>query len=99
MITAFLSEGSMKTIRNFVLPLAATVLWALPTYAQSGTDGVSIEGIAERLDQLEQENSKLLQEISTLRRELDELKRPSPQEPSNAGTPVEQQIEALQEKT
>jgi hypothetical protein len=60
----------MRIIRNFVL-LVATVLWALPTCAQSETRDVSIEGIAERLEQLEQQNSNLLQQISTLRRELD----------------------------
>src|SRR5262249_47902815 len=87
-----------KTIRNFVLPLMATLLWALPTYAQSETGGISIEGIAERLEQLEQQNSQLLQQISTLRRELDELQRPSSQEKPNVVEPVEQQIEALKEK-
>jgi hypothetical protein len=88
----------MKTIGNLVLPLIATLLWALPTYAQSETKDVSIEGITERLEQLEQQNSRLLQQISTLRRELDELKRPSSPERSNVETPVEQQIEALEEK-
>jgi hypothetical protein len=89
----------MKTIRNFALPLMAIVLWALPTHAQSDTSDVTIEGIAERLEQLEQQNSKLLQEISTLRRELEELKRPPSQDSSNVGIPVEQQIEALKEKS
>ena len=88
----------MKTIRNFVLPLVATVVWTLPTYAQSRTSDVSIEGIAERLDQLEQQNSELLQQISALRHELEELRRPSSQGTSGAGIPVEQQIEVLEEK-
>jgi hypothetical protein len=82
----------MRTIRNIVLLLMAALLLSLPLSAQT------VEGIAQRLDQLERQNANLLEQISLLRRELDELKRPGSAGAIDSGAPVETRIEALEEK-
>ncbi len=95
----------MTTIRNFVLLSMAAMLGVLPLDAQNGPEGLSMEAIAQRLDQLERQNfelgrqnSEFLEQISTLRREVDDLKRPSSTGALEPSAPVQNGIEALEVK-
>src|SRR5437763_16926399 len=82
---------SMTTIRSCVVPLMITILWVLPLEAQSRSESLSVAAIAERLDQLEQRNSELLEQVSTLRRELNDLKRPAPASSPDTSAALAQQ--------
>jgi hypothetical protein len=70
----------MTTIRNFVLPLMGALLCAIPLAAQNRTNGVSMEAIAQRLEELEKQNAEFREQIQVLRAQLENI-RPSAEEP------------------
>ena len=88
----------MRTIRNFVLLLMGATLWVPPLSAQRAANTNSVEAIAQRLDQLERQNTDLLEQISAMRRELDELKRPASAGAADAGIPAQSSAGTLDEK-
>lgn len=81
----------MKTIQLALVSVAAVVAIASPVRAQST---LTLDAVAERLDQLERQNAELREQVSLLQQRLDRVTQAAPE----SALPTAARIDALEEK-
>ncbi len=85
----------MRNLRNLALCVSA-LIWLPAAQAQNSAGSVSLEIIAQRLDQLEKQNADLREEIRVLRANMESIK------PSSAATeavaPAADRVDDLEEQ-